>query len=294
MAAKTTLFLLAAALMALPTASAFTIDATIPDEPLTVGEKTDIPVTITFGQDDCLAIASSAGTDATVTITSDLGDEWGFSGTDVTISDMDCISGGASASANTTVSVTPSEDVIANIAVKPTLSAAIGEGDAVTYSDGSLVVGYVPGHTMTTDITFPYTYEGEGAMTFNVTLDVGANGDTMVMFLNVDAGDASISGLEHQKFFFTTGDEATRTMQVTWTPPSKGWDNSTVSFRNYSHCLADGVTCDPEFDENIVWTINNGNPATSSDPPGEDSPGVGPVAFMALLGAALVALRRRS
>ncbi len=288
----TRLSLLAIALLALPSAQA-ALQLSVEDEPLGLppGTTTDLEVTGTISCQDFITAGKQT---LTVTLSSDAPDEWGpADGTLTFTAGADCLSASTSTTATGKVSFTPTADAMGLIGETITI-AATGDLEDTVQRNELMWVAYQPGHTMETSIDFPYELT-ESKLTFNLTITITANTNTMVMFENVTTTGGNVAGLSHEQFFFTAGEERTRTKTISWEPPTGEWEEATISFYNYSHCLIfDFGDCDAEVEDNISWTITNGG-VPSPEPEGDGdkgSPGAGILLVLAAVGAALV-LRRR-
>ena len=183
--------------------------------------------------------------------------------------------------------------------------AYVSSGFKVIATDGAdlsaeldhdpIQIAYIPGHTMETSVAFPYEYTeaDAGEVVFDIALDISANGNTMVMFENVGA-NGTVNNLFHQIFNLVGGEERSRNLTVTWTPPAGAWEEDVISFYTYSHCL-DGPSedCGPTNEDNVTWVIKNmAASGPGGEPADEGSPGV-PFVLVAVALVAIALLRRR-
>lgn len=284
---RTLLGLLSLALLVAPAASA--ADATFTDEPLTIppSGSLDLPVTVTV---DCADILSGGGGLSVPVSTTGLPDWMGAGTATADFAATDCLTGETTASKDVALRFDPTDDALGLDPYGFTLVA----GDDSSEFTGPIQVGYRDGHNMTTDLAFPHTLTDAdgGRVSWNITIEVDANSQTMVMFQNLQTSVGKLSGVNHQIFDVETGD-ASRTLTATFEAPSFEWEEATITFWSYSHCLK-GEDCPPTNNQNVTWVITNG--ATSSplnEGDGKDSPGLAPVGLgLALVAAALVARRR--
>ncbi len=151
-------------------------------------------------------------------------------------------------------------------------------------------VGYRMGHSFIVDVEFPLEV-GDEPVTWNGTLTVTANADTMVMTLKEKKSEyGTVSGIfDFKNFRDIPAEGSTETIMFTYTPASQGWETDSSEFIMWSHYINDGAMKTP--DETINWTFVNTQSA--DEEPAKGSPGFGVVALMGLLGAAAVTLRRR-
>ena len=293
MQVKHLLALLLAAALAAPTAqAAVAIDGensakTIP----TSGGSLSFNVTV-----DCTEFLTQGGPTLDATVTTDLPDYYGAQDGPANFSAQDSVTGAQQQLTQCIdVTLSPTDDALGLVPTPFKATATVGSASAEFDHDKNVQIAYKDGHTMTTDVSFPYDFtEADGeALEFNITIDIAANSRTMVMFIDPGASAGNVDGLFHQ-IFDVEDCETTRTIGVTWTPPSFAWENATISFYNYSHCL-NGSPCDPTNEQNITWEIRNaqtgGGP--SNTPDDEESPSVPFIALgLALVAAAFVARRR--
>ncbi len=282
--------LVAMALLAVPGADA-ALSITADDEPLALppGSTTELTVT---GTVNCQDFVTSGSQTINVALTTDAPAEWGAQDGTLTFNaGPDCLNPAGTTSTTGTVSFTPNGTAMGLIPEIITITAS-GDADATFTRNEQIWVDYQPGHVMETDIDFPYTLTDD-VLVFNLTVTVTANTDSMVMFERLTTSAGSVTGLGNEQFFFTAGEAPTRVKTVTWTPPSGDWDNATIEFYNYSHCLIfDFGDCGAHFEQNLTWTILNGGTPTPTGDEGEDSPGAGLVAILAAIAAIVVARRR--
>ncbi len=290
---KRILLLAALLLVAIPTASAaVTVAAEDGDLELMAGQSATIPVTVTVTCDEfVLAGAQSITYAIQSTARADLNPTY----TAITVAaGASCVPGNT-VSGTGDITLSPGTDAVALMPQTLKVYAVQGSTNVSDDRAGNVWVAYNPGHQLTTDIAFPYTWTGGEMLAFNLTIDVTANDDTMIMFFPVSSpANGTVNGIGgNPKFFLRQGDDATQVKPVTWTPPAGAWDNATISFRHYSHCLNGGDldACEAQFEETVVWTIQNGAPPTPAAE--KDSPGVGAGLIIGLLAVAIVVLRRR-
>ena len=284
---RTLLGLLTLVLLSAPAASA--ADATFTDEPITVPPtgSASLPVTVTV---DCTDVVAAGG-DLDVPVSATGLPDWFGAGTaEAHFDAMSCLTGEATASTEVALTFTPTADALG---LDPYSFLVVAGEDSFDFT-GPIQVGYLDGHTMTTDLEFPYvlTDADGGAVSWNITLDITANSQTMVMFQNLQTSLGKLSGVSHQIFDVETGD-TTRTLTATFEAPDFEWDEVTIKFWNYSHCLK-GTDCPPTNSQNLTWVIQNGATGDpTNDAGGKDSPGLAPVGLtLAVVAAALVARRR--
>ncbi len=280
-------------LIAIPTASAtMNVSSAIGDLELEPGTTTKIPVLITVS---CEEFVLAGATSLTFKVGSDARADWNAVHPDITVeAGPACVPGG-SVGASGDISLSPGDDAFGLRSQTLKIWAVSGDTNLTFDRSGKIWTAYVGGHTMSTDVTFPASYTGGDALFFNLTVEITANSNSMIMFFpNPSAGNGSVSGFASTQFFLDAGDSPTKTFQVKWTPPTGNWDNATFSFRKYSHCLNGGElnSCNMEDNEGTVtWTMVNDAPK----PPVDDkpTPGVGAGLLVGVIAAALVVLRRR-
>lgn len=240
-------------------------------------------------------ITGMGDVDYTVTAT-DLPEWLNATDTTVTFDASACITGGSptgSLQESGTIEVTPTA---AAPGMSPTTITL--EADDGATADTDVQVEYVHGYMLMFDAeAFPMEVGGDEE-TFNATVHLFANARSMAMFQVVEKPEyLSVTGLPD---FKTVGDaelagemEFMQTYPITVTPPSTGsWEEDSITFKTWSHFLDDGNV--KTEDQTITWTFTNAGPAPSDDE-SNGSPGGGVVLVtLGLLGAALVALRRRS
>lgn len=278
--------LLALTLVALPghaqTPSLGTITVAIQDATVVVPAEGSTSIEATVTVDCALAIAEMGTTQVAIAGTADNLTV----GTDsMTIDPQACLTGMGSISkvANLTLTANPAAPGLTPIPI--TVAATLGTTNGSDTTD--VTVAYRPGHTITPDVTFPVTVTGE-SFTFNLTLEYTGNARSMIMFEDQDCEGCTVTGLQP----IIRQPPATETIQVTFKPAAKDWDNATFEFRNFSHYLLEsGDAGDPELEEFITWTFVQGDPPGKEN--GKDSPGLGLVALLAGLAAAAVVVRRR-
>ncbi len=273
------------AFMLLPVAAAQTIT---PDEDPAVLTPEGITSVGFTASESCLSIATdiiTGGTNAAIDYAVTY--PAGLTGPDtvtVTYSGADCLgdlSGNVDGTSSLDITALPEAPGMASLQV------AVGDGSLPVQVD------YIKGHTFTVDTTFPIEVGAE-PVTWNATLVVDSNADTMVMTLTDEKAQfGSIGGLFPFKNFIAPPPEGTtETIQFTYTPTATDWEEDKIVFTMWSHFIDDGDMKTP--DDTIEWTFVNVNDHGSQDEGKKDSPGLGAVALVGLLGAAAVALRRRS
>lgn len=257
------------------------------DREMTPGQPTSIPVEVVA---DCALIltAGEAGS-LSVEIGHNLPLVWSVDTPSITLSpDEGCITNMGTQNGTGTLRVTPDSDAPGLEPVDLVLNATAGESTAQSDDSARLYVAYEPGHSISTDLSFPYAMTNADGDTlgFNITIQVQANAATMVSFTEVQSGGGSIAGLDSQTLDVPAG-ETSRTIPVTWTPPAS-WDNATISFRHSSSCTATGFECDPTNNRTEEWTITN----EQSNGGGKSSPGLAPIVIVGLVALAARAARR--
>lgn len=257
------------------------------DREMTPGQPTSVPVEVVA---DCALILTAGEAGAlSVQIGHNLPLVWSVDTPSITLSpDEGCITNMGTQNGTGTLTITPDSDAPGLEPVDLVLNATAGDSTAQSDDDATLYVAYEPGHSISTDITFPYamTNADGDTLDFNITIQVQANAATKVEFKEPQAGGGSISGLDSQTFN-VTGGETSRTIPVSWTPPAS-WDNATISFRHLSSCTDAGFACDPPFNGTVEWTVTN----ERSSGGGKSSPGLAPVILVGLVALAARVARR--
>ena len=256
---------------------------------------------------DCDAFVSDSGLtgQGTMTETVDFTLPEGFTGdasTEVEFNGAPCLTGG-DPTANIQV-----DNITVNITPGPAVPGMTGLSVGLTSgeSTGSInfQVDYRPGYFFDVSQTFPVdvTKDEDGnwiPVTWTATITVTANADTMVMMqVNDKIEYGTLAGLfanSPHNFLDLTSDQIengiTKTVAFSYTPTSDNWEEDTISFVTWSHYLPDN-TQGQTADQEVTWTFHNG--AAHDDEDGFGIPGFGfAPAILALLGAALVAARRR-
>lgn len=245
--------MLLVALLLLPLSSAqlptgeFSVTGSGPIE-LSPTESTQFDASVTFG---CQEILLENGLEATVEFATS------FEGVSSSIetlsfSPMDCI-GEESVTESATILVSAT-NASGLEPFTPSIVAKHGS-ESTSFELEETIVAYRPGHVMTPngDQTFQVdglTYE------FDLHLEILANAQTMVMFENKDvSGLASLTGLKANIFDVAAGDTEI-TNKITFTAPEGNWDQETVTFYTYSHCLG-GENCGANLEQNVTWTFVN-------------------------------------
>lgn len=290
-----------AALLLMPSAAAQAFDGFSIDSPdaaaltFPVGQATSIPVEVTVG---CALILQEAPDDVSVTVSTDLPPAWGATEDTLTFSlGPDCADASGSITETGSITVNPTSNATA-VAERAFAITATGADKTATFDFPASWIEYTPGHTFSTNVTFPYNFTAadNGMLEFMLTLEIAGNADTMVMFENVKA-NGTVTGLAYQYYYPSKDDfQRTKLMPITWSPPNRAWTSDNITFMSYSHCLGE-PPCDPDADKTpdveYRWQITNGlSPAGGSDS-GKKSPGPGALLLVGLAAAALVAARRR-
>ncbi len=207
----------------------------------------------------------------------------------IAIAASDCLAGGGAITKDVVLTMTPAEDapgiVTIPIAVTAMVGTASGEGET------SATVSYKADHQIIPDVTFPLTVDN-GTVTFNVTIVYAANAPSMVMFeeQSFDNG-GSIKGLKP----VIETPPAEVVLPVTFKAPSGDWNQTTLSFRNFSHYIFTdtGLAGDPELEKIVEWTFVQGASETPATEEGDkDSPGAGVLVALGLFALAFVARRK--
>lgn len=153
-------------------------------------------------------------------------------------------------------------------------------------------VEYVFGYDFIVDQEFPLDIGHDGA-NFTAIIHQFANARSMAMFeILAPAECVTVAGIPE---FYVADDaelggdnESMLPVTIRVTPRCEEWTEDSLTFKTWNHFLDDGAMKTP--DEEITWTFRA---AQDEDSESEDSPGVGALAVLGLLGAALVVLRRR-
>lgn len=256
-----------------------------------------LPVEVSMG---CDTIVRSGGGSADVQATSSAA--WlGATSTTVTFDPSECLAGPTGTIVKQAeLTLTPAAD--APGLVVATLEASIVYvGEAPAPMGGTtqtpvflpdVQVAYRPGHALSPGGDQAFTVLG-GSHSFNLTIEVTSNAQTMVLFEDQKAiGGGLVSGLQPLAFDVAAGNG--RLVQpVTFTAPAEAWESVLFTFRNSSRC-ADAAQCAPQLQQNVTWTFTNGDAATAQA--GKDAKGApGPLlpSILAALGLTLIAVRRR-
>lgn len=281
-------------LLLMPAANAqtddFSIDAGSVDDFISPTNSTDVDVTVEAA---CALILQEAGSsDVTVSV-----DGEGYVTADDATVELDateCVgSTSGIISGDGTVTLEPVDDTLGLKAFNITFSASLGESSDTDEVQG-VQLDYLPGHDMDPagDQTFDVT---NGTITFPLEVEITANAKSMVMFERISASAGSVSGFSSM-VFDVPNDVREETFQVKWTAPSGDWDEETVTFYTYSHCLDDTNTlpCDEHQPADVTWTFVNAGGSSGDNTTGgddKDSPGLPLVGAVVAIG--LVALARR-
>ena len=203
MNAKLLPLLLVAAALAAPFTAAqgtgFSISSTDTTALIPADSTTKIPYTVTFG---CLDFASGMSQGYDISLTTDLPAYFNAGSAAVSFAPgPDCLNEAASITKTIDLEIKPTADAWAYVPSAFTVTATDADGTiSAEASHEPIQIAYTPGHTMTTSIAFPYEFTDadEGAVEFDINLDITANGDTMVMFENVGA-NGTVNNLFHQR-----------------------------------------------------------------------------------------------
>ncbi len=268
-----------------------TLSATAPEGNIPYAGTTEIPFDLTVG---CVTLLEAGLTTQSPSPSASIVAEnapafLGIENTTVAFAAGDCAGTSGSAVASGVISMTPTMEAPGMSTNEITLLATIGGGTASTTVP--ITIDYKMGYTWATNITFPYEMTGD-SVTFDLTLTVDTNALTMVMFETVTAP----LGILAAPFPYTFNDPIAmnnHTVQLTYQAPVGDWTNDTAVIKTWSHYLNDGAL--KTADENMTFMFTRA-PGTASggNGDGKDSPGLALPAIVALLGAALVAARRRN
>ncbi len=272
--------LLVALLLAIAPAQALSLSASAPGTYIDPMGSMDITVDVTV---DCADIVSAGGS-LDAALTAEVLDGVDVTGETVSFAVSDCSPPSSTVTKQGTVTLTPTDSA----AGLTPFDAKIISGDEQTTVEG-LAVDYKPGHTMSIegDQTFEVT---GGYIEFPLDLTITANAKTMIMFEEKSVSTGLLDGLAH-KVFDVAANETSATYTVSWTAPEGGWENATVSFYTYSHCLDKTEGCDPQFESRPTWTFINMDPHGTETEGEKESPSF--ALPLLIVGLALVALRRR-
>ncbi len=285
---RTLLGFLILGLLSAPSASA--ASASFVDEAFTIpyNGSYDLPVTITVECGDILGASGSYNVPVSV---EGLPDYFGAGTATAEFAASDCLVADA-ITKDVVLTFTPTQ---AAFGLDP-YPFQIKAGDDSFEHKQLAQVGYKSGHSLTLDQTFPHnlTTEDNGKLHWNVTVEIDANSQTMVMFQNLQVSVGKLSGINHQIFNVEEGDTV-RTLSATFEAPDFEWEEATIQFWNYSHCLK-GVDCPPINSQNMTWVITNdakGGAAGGGSDAGNDSPAVAPIGLGLVLVAAALIVRRQ-
>ncbi len=214
---------------------------------------------------DCFTVIRTGGGEATLAFAGS--PAWvTLTGASVVFDAQDCISGVTESLNLTSVIQVRVDDAApaflpARSNVTVTYTGAVGDPITTTATVSGITAQYVPGHRTTPEGDQTFNVKGSQVFSFEMTIEITANGRTMVMFEDkkVSDPDAILNGLKAQIYDVPNGDTG-ETRKVTFTPPQDAWEKVTVDFRTYSHCL-DGPDCDPELERTVAWTFVNEQPA---------------------------------
>lgn len=256
-----------------------------------------IPVDVSI---ECFAMLASLGSSAHAVVT---GPTWlNATSTTVTFEPSEC-TGNPTAVLTKQVEISLSASPEAPGLVNATLNATLvyqGESPASQPEQSPIElpdvhVAYRPGHVLTPDGDQTFTVTN-GSYSFDMTIDIGANARTMIMFEDKKvSGGALLTGLQAHTFNVPEG-ETNRVNPVKFTAPQGAWESVTVSFRTYSHCL-DGTDCGPQLEKTVTWTFKNASPAvepSSEKKESKGAPGLLLPSVLAALAFAAIAIRRKA
>lgn len=159
----------------------------------------------------------------------------------------------------------------------------------------SFAVAYNVNYTIEPSIDFPATVTGR-YLNFTVTVTQVANAPGMVMVDSLRAVDrdgkaqGSVSGLASADY---TPSNNTRDFTVSFMGPSAKWNETTITFRAFSHYLfnATAVSGGDTPAQTFSWLVRNGNPDGSPD--SKPAP-VGGLPTMILLAGLAILMRRKA
>ncbi len=156
-------------------------------------------------------------------------------------------------------------------------------------------VQFHPEFTITPSVAFPLTVVGPET-SFTVTVVNRGNARNMVMIEGMHVTAGSLAGLGPEFYEpATQGGVDTKVFQVTFKAPDT-WSESTVAFEAVSHFAlsAEYGAGDFRAQQDVKWVFTNGGPATTPDDNKPAPLPMLPFYALAILGAALMASRRRA
>lgn len=162
-------------------------------------------------------------------------------------------------------------------------------------SELSFTVAYNVNYTIEPSIDFPATVTGR-YLNFTVKVTQVANAPGMVMIDSLRAvdkdgkGQGTVSGLAAADY---TPENNTRDFRVSFMGPSAKWNETTITFRAFSHYLfnATAVSGGDTPAQTYAWLVRNGNPDGSPD--SKPAP-VGGLPTMVLLAGLAILMRRKA
>jgi hypothetical protein len=258
---------------------------------LSHSEPTPVPVEVVLGCD--LVLTTGGGT---ATVAMPFLPPWlAAAPQSVTVEPADCVPGVAgNVTRAVTLQVTPASDapglVPANISATIQYTGSLRGASQANVSLPEVVVAYRPGHALVPAGDQEFRVPGNRSFSFDLEIQVTANARTMVMFEDKAVSDpeAMLVGLKAETYDVNAGHRGER-RKVTFTPPEGPWEEVTVGFRTFSHCL-DGERCGNQMEQNVTWRFVNDAPA--ADPPAKGASAPAALAALGALAGAL-ALRRR-
>lgn len=161
-----------------------------------------------------------------------------------------------------------------------------------TASTISVQVGYRMGHSLIIDREFPIEVGAE-PVTWNGTLTVTANADTMVMTQTTEKAQfGTVGGVFPFKNFLDPMNTVNEVqIMFTYTPSATEWTDDKMAFTLWSHFMDDGAQ--KTDDDMIEWTFVNTNDHGGEPDDSKGSPGFGALSLIGLVAAAAFVARRR-
>lgn len=264
------------------------------DRELAHSGPTPVPIDVVLG---CDLVLTTGGGSATVTMPF-LPPWLTAPAQSVAVEATDCIPGAVGNVTRTvTLQVTPAADapglVPANITARIDYAGELRGTAQANVTLPEVVVAYRPGHTLTPAGDQEFRVPGNRSFSFDLEIEVTANARTMVMFEDkvVSDPEALLLGLKAETYDVAAGEKG-EVRKVTFTPPDGAWDEVTVSFRTFSHCL-DGDDCGNQLEANLTWRFLNESPVTAQGETTKAAPAPAVVLLLILLVAALAWIRRR-
>lgn len=271
-------FLLAAALLA-PLAGAQGMEVALAgEEPsqIPANEETLVPLVLRV---DCLLVAQAGG-ELRVIVETDMPPSWRPQPLAVDFTaGPECLTGNQTAilEQEASLAIEPHPDAVALLKRPLTIYAnATDAADTVTIA--AVWIEYVAGHHVAVKPPATDSWRIEMHVRFL------ANGQSMLMFRDVHVNKGTVSGFGD--LLFAPGSDRLQTRVAQWHPPP-AWTEATLSFRAFSHCMADGMACDDIHETRHNLTMYN--PQEPVPAPEKKSPA--PLATVAA--AVLLALLQR-